>query len=121
MTMISRSIILAIVILLMISPTYAATPFRSVEDLYRMCETPITSPEHAVCLGYISAVGDLLQSLSAHERLHAEVEPLEMCGSPTYGALVEAFVGWSKENPRQRASHRMEGVMQALMEHWPCK
>jgi Ssp1 endopeptidase immunity protein Rap1a len=119
--MISRSIILAIVTLLPMSSTYAATPVRSVEDLYRMCETPITSPEHAVCLGYISAVGDLLKFLSANERLHAEAEPIGMCGSPTYGALVEAFVSWSKENPRRWASHRMEGVMQALMEHWPCK
>ena len=138
--MTSRSIILAIATLLPMLSTHAATHnnhnhntrsvnnhVRSVQDLYQMCEMPITAPQHAVCLGYISAVGDLLKFLGANEflgvneRLHAEAgRHIGMCGSPTYGALVEAFVNWSRKNPRRWASHRLEGVMQALMEHWPC-
>jgi len=114
-----RLLILTVVSVLSSLPADAATPVRSVRDLVHMCEMPTASPPYAVCLGYISAVGDILKFLGAGTEPHA-AKPIGICGSPTYGEMVETFLHWAKANHKHWEDHRTEGVMQALEERWPC-
>ena len=47
--------------------------------------------------------------------------PFAICDKPSYGAMVQAFVNWAEQNPRDWETNRIVGVMTALRANWPCK
>jgi len=46
---------------------------------------------------------------------------LALCGAPSHGAMIQAFINWAEKNPQQWATGKTAGVMLALQESWPCR
>jgi hypothetical protein len=99
-------------------PTLAATD--DVQALYRRCTQPDRSPEVTFCIGYVWGVGDMMDFLEVSRPQHPGVTPFAMCGRPTPGAMVKAFVNWAEKNPQMWGRQMAVGVVNALKETWPC-
>lgn len=113
---------LAVMILIAGFSVAAAKDSPDVQSLYTLCKASDESQEFALCVGYISGVGSLMQFLGADLRQHPEVREFAICsGSMSYGAMVQAFRTWAEKNPRAWGEPRIIGVMVALTETWPCR
>jgi hypothetical protein len=77
--------------------------------------------EYAMCVGYISGVGDQMRIISGGLGEHPAFEMFAICGSQSYGDMIQAFENWAEENPREWADRRALGVVAALSKKWPCK
>lgn len=95
----------------------ATTGNDTVQQLLNMCTMPPSSWEGEFCVAYVMGVGD---ALLANGMIGLNPEPFRMCGKPSYGAMVQAFVNWAKENPREWTESRFGGVVLALAVTWPC-
>jgi hypothetical protein len=102
-----------------LSHAYAAE--HDIQSLYNICKMPPTSPEFAICVGYISGVGDTLQFMSVDKHRDPDVQPFAICGTPSYGAMIQAFVNWTEKHPKEWTRDRITGAMLALGENWPYK
>ena len=69
----------------------------------------------ALCTGYISGVGDMM---AKYGKLQAA--GFSMCGSPSNGAMAQAFENWAKAHPEPWADPQILGVATALTVTWPC-
>jgi len=99
------------------------SPEQNVQSLYYECKAPIGSPEYGICLGYIAGASDLLRFLYVYKQLHPEDanNPFQLCETPSYGALVQAFTKWAENNPREWSKNRLTGVMLSITANWPCR
>jgi hypothetical protein len=114
-------LIAAAILVFGISPTNAAPLDTTVQGLYQQCKSEDANPlvskfQEALCLTYISAVGDTLQAQGA-----GGAKIFSICGKPSYGAMVQAFVNWAEANPRECSKNRLVGVITALSRNWPCR
>lgn len=116
-----RTTVAAMVLIIELSSTYAVAADHDVQHLYKMCKMPPTSPEFAICVGYISGVGDTLLFMGLDKHRNPEVQPFAICGEPSYGAMVQAFVNWAEKNPKEWARGQIIGAMLSLNENWSCK
>jgi len=114
-------LILAPMTLGLVSPGYAIDSSQTVQALYQSCKSPEDLPPHALCLGFIAGVGDAMQLIGVGVEQKPDTRPFAICGKPSYGAMVQAFIDWAEQNPRERESNRILGVMMALRANWPCK
>jgi hypothetical protein len=88
----------------------AAAEFRNdVQELYRWCKEPRSSPNHLYCLGYLGGVGDTLWMTG-------------VCGGdfPSRDAMVQAFVNWAEKHPEKWGIHAGEGAILTFGEAWAC-
>jgi hypothetical protein len=94
---------------------------RDVQSLYKLCKDR-DSPTYGLCTGYISGIADMLLFLHAYNREHPEnANPFQLCDTPYYGTMVQAFVNWAEKNPQKWSDPRYAGVMKAIFETWPCR
>jgi hypothetical protein len=91
---------------------------RNVQELLDLCKQRPDSYGYAICLNYIAGIGDVM---GATAQVIDDFRPLGMCGEPTYGALVQAFVNWAEKHPEQWKTDPGVGVMVALRETFPCE
>lgn len=93
-----------------------ATASADVQRLYNRCKEPESSQLNFVCLGYIAGVGETMDFLGLDRASH----PFAICGRPSHGAMVQAFINWAEKHPSEWKESEVFGVMQALAESWPC-
>lgn len=100
--MIVRGLIAAM--LVSVSPSYVNFEIENqdVQSLYGRCKNPVGSPYYAFCLGYISGVGDDMQFLGLGTQDDPKFRAFAICATPSYGAMVQAFLDWSDKIRRKR-------------------
>jgi Rap1a immunity proteins len=119
--MASRVLVGAMLLIFSLVPTNAENPTHDVQELYTFCRASMSSAEYGICLGYVSGVVDMLQLLHIHKQSHPEdTNPFEICESPSYGAVVQAYMNWAQNNPKEWSHHRVVGLLAAIVENWPC-
>jgi hypothetical protein len=121
MSTLRSCLIVAPVTLGLVSPAHAIDSTQTVQGLYQYCKSPEGSPLAALCLGYITGVGDSMQLLGFGVERAPATAAFAICDKPSYGAMVQAFTNWAEQNPRERETNRIVGVMTALRTNWPCK
>lgn len=85
----------------------------------QFCKAGAETAERAHCVGYVSAVWDVLTVTRADDvQVNKE---FAVCGKVKYRAMVQAFVNWAEKHPDQWEEPRSLGVAKALTELWPCK
>lgn len=99
--------------LLLPSSEEARAEGGTIQSMYENCTD--TEGKMALCDGYISGVGDMMD---ANGKLHAP--GFSMCGSPSYGAMIQAFKNWAPQHPELWSKPQLFGVAAALMVTWPC-
>ena len=80
------------------------------QGLYRQCKSP---DDVLLCEAYVAGVGDILKAYGA-----AGAKALSICGEPSYGAMVQAFVNWADANPNEWGKDCLFGVVGALTNNW---
>lgn len=108
---------MATVFCLSLLPSVASAADNDVQSLYSACKMSDASQEFAVCVGFISGVGETLHYLG----LAPDAQPFKICGAPTHGAMVQAFLNWAEKHPEAWSYNQIRGVILALGETWPCK
>ena len=117
-----RSIVTAVLIVLGPALAVATPNDYDIQTLYRWCKSPEGTPNWNLCVGYIAGVADVLTFLAVQKKLHPEDNnPIQLCGAPSYGALMQAFVNWAEKNPRDWSNNRITGVLRSIAENWPCQ
>jgi hypothetical protein len=111
-------LILTAMTLGLVSPGHAIDSSQTVQALYQFCKSP---EEDALCLGFISGVGDAMQLIGVGVEQEPELLPFAICRKPSYGAMVQAFIKWAEQNTGEWETNRIVGVMTALRANWPCK
>ena len=104
-----------------VSPARALDSSQTVQGLYDLCKSPEGSQHSFLCLGFISGVGDSMQLLGFGVERNPSTAVFAICDKPSYGTMVETFIGWAEQNPDKADSNRIIGVMRALRAKWPCK
>jgi hypothetical protein len=99
----------------------AAANDQTVQDLYRKCKEPFGSFENALCIGYVTAIGDAMIVWATKTGESALAKSFSMCGSASYGAMIQAFINWAEQHPEEWGQPRVAGVVLALREKWACK
>src|SRR5262249_58191681 len=84
-----------------LSAANAADSKQDVQSLYNFCKDQ-KAPQYGLCLGYISGIADILYFLRAYNQEHPQKEaiPFQLCETPSYGAMAQAFVNWAEKNPQ---------------------
>jgi Rap1a immunity proteins len=107
-------------------------PARSSEEgsvltLYHWCKANPKSFEFALCLGFVSGVGDQmrLNALLARDLWSVEdrrrLSRMASCHDTiTSRAMVKAFTEWTEKHPDQWNRQSIIGVTMALRDTWPC-
>jgi hypothetical protein len=95
-------------------------PDQTVQGLYMACkETNMDQFDRGRCLGFISGIGDVMAVIGSGRH---DLQ-LGLCGpspTPTYGAMIQAFMNWAEKHPEQWNIAQEAGVVIALRETWPC-
>ena len=109
-------------ILFLVMQTSVSAQFN-VQDLYLDCRAPERSPKWALCIAYISGVGNMMQLVGSTQLAHPNewYAPLGICGDPSNGAMMQAFINWAEKNPQEWSTPRIIGVPNALISTWPCQ
>jgi Rap1a immunity proteins len=93
---------------------------HDVQALYRLCKMPIETQEFAICVGFVSGVGETMGVLQFGIRKLPDFGAFSICDAPPHGAMVQAFADWAEKNPQEWKNPAILGVMTALRETWPC-
>jgi hypothetical protein len=126
----TRTLILISCVLLasfiMANISRADDPKFNVQELYTQCKAPVGTPESLMCLGFISGVADLMQLNGVSRKNFSSVQwsaisNEAICGAPTTGAEIQAFINWAEKHPEQWGTFRLIGAIKALRESWPCQ
>lgn len=117
-----RAITVAAIFVAGLVPASAAESF-SVQSLYVNCREPQGSALWALCMGYVSGVGSLMEIIGTTQ---TKSPPLNLpgwgiCGKPTNGAMLQAFINWAQANPKYWNTPQLLGVAMALGKTWPCQ
>jgi hypothetical protein len=113
-------VIVAAAIFMGLFPARAADPHLTIQGLYDDCKN-YSSVQSSFCLGYISGIGDAMHFIEGFRKKMPDVESFAMCGAPSYGAMVQAFINWAEKHPEDWMRSRVYGVMLALGQTWPCE
>ena len=100
--------------------TASAEPLDSdqtatVQGLYRLYKRNDESKASTFCVAYIAGVAETLRMQDI-----GGAKIFSICGTPTYGDTVQAFVDWAEANPSEWQDGRSVGVITALSKKWPC-
>jgi hypothetical protein len=103
----------------------AADTNQTIQGLQVQCKASTDSPDLLFCAGFISGIGDLMRVNGAvinpfRKEADAPIRDERMCGQPSYGAQMQAFVNWAEKHPQLWNMPRAFGVISALSESWPC-
>jgi hypothetical protein len=93
---------------LSLMPCTAIATENDAQQLYDWCKQPAGSPLQMYCLGFVGGVGGAMVAAGS------------ICGNPTIGARVQAFINWAEKNPRRWGLPDTLAVIWALKETWPC-
>jgi len=88
----------------------------TVEGLYRLCKRHDESKAFTFCVAYLAGVAETLRMQGI-----GGAKIFSICGTPTYGDTVQAFVDWAEANPSEWQDGRSVGVITALSKKWPCR
>jgi hypothetical protein len=94
---------------------------HDVQSLHQLCKKPIETQEFAVCMGFVSGVGETMGVLQFGIRTFPDFGAFSICDAPPHGAMVQAFTDWAEKNPQEWKNPAILGVMTALRETWPCE
>ena len=114
-------LIFTVMTLGLVSPGHAIDSSQTVQALYQFCKSPDDRSRYGLCLGFITGVGDTMQLIGVGVEQQPDNAPFGICGKPSYGAMVQAFVNWAEQNPGESESNRIVGVISALRANWPCR
>ncbi len=95
---------------------------RTTADLVKLCDTPDTDALHTAavqfCLGYGSGV---YQTWQLHQSA-TRAKPLYCApgNPPSRADAMQKFIGWAKASPTAGTLAPAAGVLQYLMETYPC-
>jgi hypothetical protein len=118
-----RSFIAAAILACGISSASAAPLDMTVQGLYQQCKSEDVKTidgqiDTVQCYSYISGVGDLLAAQGASG---AKIMSICAKSTPSYGAMVQAFVNWAEAHPQEWGKNRLLGVVVALGRSWLCR
>jgi hypothetical protein len=104
--------------------SFAASKDLNIQGLLADCRAEQGSADFAFCLGYVGGFSDLMV-VNAIMATKAGVPkpPVSMCVTnpgPTYGARIQAFVNWARQNPKTWSEQNFVGVAGAMAATWPC-
>ena len=94
---------------------------HDVQSLHQLCKKPIETQEFAVCMGFVSGVGETMGVLQFGIRTFPDFGAFSICDAPPHGAMVQAFTDWAEKNPQEWKNPAILGVMTAPRETWPCE
>lgn len=115
---IMRMFLISVLTLILPAPAICA---ENVQTLLSWCKSPNESQLYSGCIGYISGAADLMQAISVLDVKDPLIKPfLGLCGRPTYGAMIQAFINWAEAHPEEWSTDRSLGVASALRQKWPC-
>lgn len=109
-----------------------STPIRadqndtSVQSLYQWCQDE-NDVKAVACMAYAAGVADVMvrNSTLRHQLDGDDRERLSLyavCAKgATFGAAGQAFMNWAAKHPDRSTEPRVDGVMAALRDTWPCK
>jgi hypothetical protein len=94
----------------------------NVQNLYSNCKAPDASGKWALCIAYITGIGNAMQMTGGVFKQHPNenYEPFALCGEPSNAAMVQAFKNWAEKHPKEWSRPQLYGAMVALNETWPC-
>jgi hypothetical protein len=104
--------------------TSASADDLNIQALYEACKSQdLNSSRYGLCLGYVAGIGDLMHAFGAYSQKSQDENfiAFSICGKPSYGAIVQAFVNWAEANPQRWSDDRLFGVAEALRATWPCQ
>lgn len=103
----------------------AQQPQFDVQELYDQCKQKSDTQASTFCLGFIAGIADVMRhngdrrsSMDAAQ--WAAVSELALCGGPSYGAYIQAFMNWAQKHPEYWGERNFQGVVAALHQAWPC-
>jgi hypothetical protein len=121
MTGVGRVPILLTVFAASLFPQVASANDQNIQRLYYMCQKPDGSIERTICAGYISGIADVMLLFAAKPKnTDTALDAFSMCGTPSHGAMVQAFVNWAEQHPEEWEKPQAAGVIIALRLKWPC-
>lgn len=100
-----------------LSSVNAQMNHNTVQDMYQRC-TGSDAFDRTFCIGYVSGIGDYMLVIGQARK----DQQLGLCASPSpsYGAMLQAFVVWAQHHTELWNKAPVIGVGYALRETWPC-
>jgi hypothetical protein len=106
-----------------------ATPIRgeqtTVQALYQWCQDE-NDVKATACIAYVAGVADVMVRNSAlrdqvdgDDRQRLALYSVCVKGA-NFGAAAQTFMNWAARHPEKANEPRVDGVMTALHETWPC-
>jgi hypothetical protein len=83
---------------------------HDVQALYRLCKMPIETQEFAICVGFVSGVGETMGVLQFGIRKLPDFGAFSICDAPSHGAMVQAFTDCAEKNPQEWKNPAILGV-----------
>jgi hypothetical protein len=93
---------------------------QNIQWLYHACKNRDDNFNYLLCVGYVSGIGDLMHVNGGAPHRDTGWDD-RLCGDPSYGAQVQAFVNWAEKHPNLWQYPRPFGVVTALREAWACR
>src|SRR6185437_4713905 len=96
---------------------FAQNSSFDVQHLYTQCKDSASQVERAICIGYISGIGAVMKANGALLKSGGSGESarsLGLCGSPTNGAMEQAFKNWAEKSPQYWNEDEAVGAIVAL-------
>jgi hypothetical protein len=116
--------ILAVILGMGLVPAIAGETDMKAQNLYRDCKAPEHSPTAALCIGFISGIGNMMHINGVIEKQYQDrkLSPFAICGDTiSNGAMVQAFMNWAPKHPESANDDQLLAVVKALRETWPCQ
>ena len=98
----------------------------NIQQMLLKCTTATVPNDQFYCYGRVTATFEMLalngETVAQYNKPAKSL--LSICGvrpPPSYGAQVQVFVNWANNHPEKWRHTDLEGVMQAMLEKWPCR
>jgi len=112
-----KRLLLALVMVVMVSPAWGADQFQSGSQLYGECKNEASPASYGFCYGYILATFDAM--VENDDELHGWIACLEENHS---GKQVrDVVVKWLTDHPTRRYLSSSWIIARALSEAFPCQ
>ncbi len=115
-----KRLILALAMVVMVSPAWAFETPETVQDFMTACNDQEMG--EAMCLGMLTGAGIVLK-LNGDPKANTEGRPgFRICADEFVSAaqMKQAFINWAKANPKHWQMAGAYGMIFALTEVWPC-
>jgi hypothetical protein len=113
-------VLLTLTVIIMPAQKADASP-KNVQELLELCKAKQSSVAASYCLGYISGVVDMMQSIAlGGPPASTQIGACGDISQFTGGALVQLFVNWAERFPKSWTFHPLVVVTASIREQLPC-